>query len=182
MADRRGFDSDSAEERNRVFGEQTKSDTARMKSEARANPENQNPARSSTADPAPSSSTSRSSPTQGSRTIVGLMFFAVSFSLIGNELKTKAGNPITTGSKIILGGVAATALLTLLSHAGENGRQFAVGLALVTTASSVLVFGGPVWTAGNSLFGSKPTTATSSTTATKPTSGTATATALAKAA
>jgi hypothetical protein len=170
------------------FDGPNKSDVARMKREARDNPDNQNPSRSSTAD-SPSSSSSRSTPTQGSRTITGLMFFAVLFSLVGNELKI-ANQPATgpqkdgvsEGGKIIIGGIFATALLTLLSHAGDNGRQFAVGLALVTTASSVLVFGAPVWDAANKLFGSTPTTPVGATTATKPTQGTATAAALAQAA
>jgi hypothetical protein len=155
-------------------------DGAYMRS-AQSRPENQ---ASSYPDPSPTptSSSSKSSPRQGSRTIVGLMFFAVSFSLVGNELKDKAGNPITTGSKIILGGIAATAILTLISHAGDTGNELAVGLALVTTASSVLVFGGPVWDRANTLFGSKPSTPAGATTATTPTQGTATAVALTKAA
>jgi hypothetical protein len=125
------------------------------------------------------SSVSRSTSTNGSRTIVGLMFFATTFSLVGNEIKVvnaKNGQPssgiVTEGSRIILGGVFATALLTLLSHAGDNGRQFAVGLALVTTVSSLLVFGAPVWDAANKLFGSTPTGATAATAATKPTKAT----------
>ena len=164
-------------------------DGAYMRS-AQSRPENQASSYPDTsAKPTPSSSTSRSSATQGSRTIVGLMFFAVTFSLIGNEIKVTSGakgstpaGPVTEGGKIIIGGVFATALLTLLSHAGENGRQFAVGLALVTTATSVLVFGAPVWDSANSLFGSKPTTPVGSTAATSPTHGTATAVALAQAA
>ena len=64
----------------------------------------------------------------------------------------------------------------------KTGASSLVGLALVTTASSVLVFGAPVWDAANNLFGSKPTTPLASTAATKPTSGTGTAVALAQAA
>lgn len=135
-------------------------------------------------------STSRSSPTSNSRTIVGLMFFAVTFALIGNEIKqgkggTQTGGLVTEGSKIILGGVFATAILTLISHAGEPGKQFAVGLAVVTTATSMLVYGGPVWSAAGNIFGSStptnPTAATAPTTATSPTHGTATGVALAQA-
>ena len=169
------------------FDGPNKSDTARMKREARDNPDNQNPSRTSTAD-SPSSSSSRSSPLQGSRAVVGLMFFATSFALIGNEIEDKAGSPITSGSKIILGGVTATALLTLVSHGGETGRQFAVGIALVTAATSLLVFGGTpskpggVWKLLANQFSSTPTKPTSTTAATKPTTGTATAVALASAA
>ena len=139
---------------------------------------------------ATSQSVSRSSSTNSSRTIVGLMFFAVTFALIGNEIKIiegkTTGNPgslVGDGTKIILGGVFATAILTLLSHAGEGGRQFAVGLALVTTATSTLVYGGPVWNASGKIFGTTSgTTPTSATTATAPTHGTATTVALAQAA
>ena len=137
----------------------------------------------------PTTSTSKSSSTQGSRTIVGLMFFATSFALIGNELEDKAGSPITSGSKIILGGIVATSLLTLVSHAGDTGRQFAVGVALVTPATSLLVFGGTpgnpgqVWKKLGAVVGTtKATTPTASTAATTPTKGTATAVALTQAA
>lgn len=142
-------------------------------------------------DPTPTRSTSRTSSTNGSRTVVGLMFFAVTFSLIGNEIKITNGAtgpsaaPVTEGAKIILGGIIATALLTLLTHAGESGRELGVGLALVTAASSVLVFGGPVWQSANKLFGSTPTTPLGGTAASKPTnptSGAGTAVAIAQAA
>ena len=142
---------------------------------------------------ATSQSVSRSSSVNSSRTIVGLMFFATTFALIGNEIKIvegkTTGSPaglVSDGGRIILGGVFATALLTLLSHAGEGGRQFAVGLALVATATSTLVWGGPVWGAAGKIFGGTTpttgTTATAPTSATAPTHGTATTVALAQAA
>jgi hypothetical protein len=101
-----------------------------------------------------------------SRTIVGLMAFAVVFSLIGNELKhngqTSNPNPassngLSEGGTIVLGGTVATVLLILLSHAGSAGSQFAVGLAGVTLATSALVYGGPVWSSLGKLTGSTST-------------------------
>jgi hypothetical protein len=111
------------------------------------------------------------------------MAFTVIFALIGNEIKTLgadagqpkesdptvAGDVLTAGGRIILGGMVATSLLVLLTHAGNAGRQFAVGLAAVAMASSTLVYGGPVWSAMGTTFGSQPTGGTSSTTPTAPT-------------
>jgi hypothetical protein len=95
------------------------------------------------------------------------MGITVLFSLIGNELKNTPSTPgadkLTTGGKIILGGAVATTALTLLSHAGNAGRQFSVGLASVAMVTSTLVYGGPVWTALSKLFGSKPTGSTGGT-------------------
>lgn len=160
-----------------------KSEVAQAKSEARSNPANQNPARSNTnTGPTQSSSTSR--PTNvGSRSIVGLMFFAVAFALVGNEIKISNGNAgavtkqvglVTEGSRIVLGGVFATTFLVLISHAGSGGQQLATGLALVTTATSLLVYGGPVWSAAGAIFGTTkgttPSAGTSATAATSPTS------------
>jgi hypothetical protein len=109
------------------------------------------------------------------------MFFASAFALIGHEIKVKGNaatavpGEVSTGGKIILGGIFATAFLTLLSHAGDGGREFATGLALVTCATSLLVYGGPVWETAGSIFGKStpttPTTATAApTAATTPTS------------
>ena len=110
----------------------------------------------------------------GGREVFGFMSVAVVFAIIGNEIKV-AKSPakqatgavpsiLTDSGAIIFGGFTAAAALTLLSHAGEGGRQFAVGLAAVTMLSSMLVYGGPVWEAlGNatgrskSTSGSKPT-------------------------
>ncbi len=116
------------------------------------------------------------------------MFFAVAFSLVGNEIKISQGtsksstNGVSEGGKILIGGVAATVVLTMLSHAGEAGAEFATGLALITTVTSVLVFGGPVWLSLSKAVGTKSLTPTTPTAATKPTTGTATAVALAQAA
>lgn len=115
------------------------------------------------------SSTTRTEATQGSGTIVALMGITVLFALIGNEVKnlegtpsegnaTVAGTVVTSGGKILIGGTVATALLALLTHAGNGGRQFAVGLALVSMTTATLVYGGPVWDALNKTFGSTPTT------------------------
>lgn len=108
---------------------------------------------------------------QGSRTVFGLMAFAVLFSLIGNEIKVAQGQSkdqlssgVTVAGRIIIGGFFATSILVLLSHAGDEGRQVATGLAAVTTLTATLVYGGPVWDSANKLFGSTPTTPLSTTT------------------
>jgi hypothetical protein len=137
----------------------------------------------------------------GGRTIFALMFFAIGFSLLGNEIKVvhaastpasqKAhGNPVnsvvdagakgvTVSGRIILGGFVATALLVMLSHAGNPGREWAVGLATVTTIASATVspYAMPVWSELSHLFGSTPTGTTGSTGTASPThttSGTST--------
>ena len=105
------------------------------------------------------------------------MGVAVVFALIGNEIKIAkhppdpknpagpAASVLTESGTIIFGGFTAAAALTLLSHAGEGGRQFAVGLAAVTMLTSVLVYGGPVWKALGAATGqSKPTRGSSPTT------------------
>jgi formate hydrogenlyase subunit 3/multisubunit Na+/H+ antiporter MnhD subunit len=137
--------------------------------------------------------TTTTTPAAGGKTIFSLMFFAIGFSLLGNEIKVAKeakplvgdgpANPLATGTgavvhgitvsgRIILGGFFATTLLIMLSHAGNPGREWAVGLASVTTVASVFVYGGPVWTEANKLFGSTPTTPLASTSATAPTSTT----------
>ena len=118
-------------------------------------------------------------PTAGSRTIFGLMAFAVLFSLVGNEIKsfqsvpTASKNPVSTGVRIIIGGFAGSMVLILVSKAGEPGRKFAVGTASVVTVAAVFVYGGPVWKALAGVFGSQPTKPTGATTGgTSPTTGT----------
>ena len=119
------------------------------------------------------------------------MGFAVLVSLIGNEVKVANGsakdqltNGLHRGGVIIVGGFVAAALLTALTGAGEAGRKFGVGLAGVSCATSVLVYGGPVWSAINGIVGGKstgttPTSATGATGQTTPTTGTATVASLA---
>jgi hypothetical protein len=94
------------------------------------------------------------------------MAFATAFSLAGNELKmiegakslsSAVGGPITEGGRIIIGGTFATAILLMISHAGDAGRTFAVGVAAIAALSSTLVYGAPVWNALNTLFKSTPT-------------------------
>ena len=115
---------------------------------------------------------------QGSRLVAGLMGITVLFAVIGAEVKASTGpkaNPVAglaKGPEILVGGVVATALLTLLSHGGDAGRQFAIGLALVSMTTATLVYGGPVWDAANRTFGSLPTGATGGTSPTAATSGT----------
>jgi hypothetical protein len=120
------------------------------------------------------------SPTNSARTVAGLMAFAVLFSLAGNEIDILTGNKpnpyglgaYDRGVVIILGGFTGAALLVALTGAGESGRKFGVGLAGVTAASSLLVYGGPVWRALSTVVGGKPTGATKATGATKPTAPT----------
>lgn len=116
--------------------------------------------------PSSTSSTTRSVP-NASRKVVGLMAFAVLFSVIGEEIKAvKATNSKTapgtfTGpAKIILGGTIATAILSFAAETGSTGQQFAVGLAAVTAGTAMLIEGGPVWSLLNKFFGSTPTGST----------------------
>ncbi len=102
---------------------------------------------------------SRTVLTAPGRLVFGLMTFTVVFSLIGGEIEGSNGGKQTVSPfMIIFGGTVATSLLTLLTHAGEAGENFAVGLALIAFTSSTLVYGKPVWDAANKAFGSKPTT------------------------
>jgi hypothetical protein len=147
------------------------------------------------ATPAPSTSTADSTTkvSPDARLIFGLMLWTGAFALVGHELKTTSAassvkTDTTTGPKIILGVFAATAILTMVSHAGDAGRQFAVGLATIAAVSSSLVFGAPVWKALSGVLatqgpGGVASTPTGSTTPTVPTTGTGdTAVALSQAA
>jgi hypothetical protein len=127
------------------------------------------------------------------RQIFGLMSFAVVFSLVGFELGkfgetggVEKANPvpyISSGGRIILGGFVGASLLVGLSHFGDGAAQLAVGLALVTSASAILVYGGPVWKGLGTVFGHGPTKPLTATTPTTPTTTpTATAGALVQAA
>ena len=102
----------------------------------------------------------------GSRLIFGLMAAAVGFSLIGNEVKVAQSNQgtagqvgagVTVAGRIIIGGFFATAILVLVSHAGDPGEKIGTGIATIAVLGSALVYGKPVWDAANNLFGSKPT-------------------------
>jgi hypothetical protein len=125
-------------------------------------------------------------PTNSARSVAGLMGFAVGFSLLGNEINVAKGakpdklaSGLDKGATIMVGGFVAAALLTALTGAGEAGRKFAVGLAGVTAATSLLVYGGPVWQLLGNLVGSKGNTgATTPTSNTQPTAGTSTVVAL----
>lgn len=117
--------------------------------------------------------TTKTSPTQGGRTVVGLMVVAVLFSLVGKTAQGGGAAKVAlTDGQIIMGGGVATAILTLISHGGELGREIAVGMALVVLTSSALVYGGPVWKAISSLTGQSgalPATNQARTTPTTPT-------------
>ena len=110
--------------------------------------------------------------TTPARTITMLMAFTVGFALLGHEIdvanaKTTKASPnkvatgVTVGGRIILGGFLAGGVLIGLSHAGAPGAELAEGLALVSMATAVLVFGGPVWSVLGRVVGtSAPTTPT----------------------
>lgn len=141
---------------------------------------------------------SRTVLTAPGRLVFGLMTFTVVFALVGSEIANAQGKPSQPGQPgygvslvpvnaagvagsvspfmVIFGGTIATSALVLLTHAGEAGEQFAVGLALIAFVSSALIWGSPVFGAANKAFGSKPTTPIAGTTPT--TSPTATASAL----
>ena len=113
--------------------------------------------------PGPTRTSSESTPKDGRRMIVGLIVFAGLFAIIGNELrlaqgKTKqgAGGFVTEPARIFVGVTAGGTLLLLLSRAGKPGEELASGLAVLTFASSALVFGGPVWSWLAGLFSSAP--------------------------
>lgn len=123
---------------------------------------------------------SRTTITAPGRLILGLMVFTITFSLVGGEIEKSGGKtPTVNPFTIIFGGTVATSLLTLISHAGEAGERFSVGLATVAFVTSALVYGKPVWDAANGAFGSHPTKPVAATTPSTPTTGTIqTATAL----
>jgi hypothetical protein len=134
-------------------------------------------------------STTTTKAQEDTRTITALMIVTVVFALIGHEITAVSGasagknlpsgkDPITTGGRILVGGSIATTLLILLSHAGEGGKDFAFALAIVTAATTTLVYGKPVWdaianaTAGAPGGASGDTRPTAPTQGTRPTSGT----------
>jgi hypothetical protein len=83
----------------------------------------------------------------GARLIVPLMAVAVSIVLVGHTVEpTKASklDPHVGDAQILLGGIAATVILTLLAMAGDVGATFAKGVAAITLLSSVVIYGGPL--------------------------------------
>jgi len=132
----------------------------------------------------PVTATYSTSLSQDSRMIVAFMFFAGVFALVGYEKKNATNKKTVPPARIVLGGTVAAAGLTLLSHAGEGGRKFAVGIAGVTFASSVLINGSAVFNSINTLTGSKASTASTPTkpsTPSTPTTGVKSVTAVAPA-
>jgi hypothetical protein len=156
-----------------------------------------------------SGTTSTSSVSPDSRLIFGLMMWSVGFSLVGHEIDVKAGPTLvpnattaatsgggalnalaqneftgtTGGAKIVIGGFAATALLSLMAHAGDAGRTFAVGLAVISAVASTLVFGKPFWNLLDRIVGKAgPGGTASGTTAGTGTTGTTSATPVTQAA
>jgi hypothetical protein len=112
-------------------------------------------------------------PGADSRLILAFMFFAGIEAIIAQEKKAAAKGQIyvATPARIILGGTVATVMLTLLAHAGEGGKKFAIGLAGVTFASSTLINGSAVFGSVNTLLGYKPTKASTPSTPSTPTTG-----------
>jgi hypothetical protein len=87
------------------------------------------------------------------RTIAALVTFASAFALVGVEVKSSKGVHHANPATVIIGGGVAAVILTLISHAGETGKSMAMGLAIVTFASSFLINGGPVTSAITNLTG-----------------------------
>jgi len=112
-------------------------------------------------------------PGADSRLILAFMFFAGIEAIIAQEKKAAAKGQIyvATPARIILGGTVATVMLTLLAHAGEGGKKFAIGLAGVTFASSTLINGSAVFGSVNTLLGYKPTKASTPSSPSTPTTG-----------
>ena len=116
------------------------------------------------------------------RIILGLMVFTMVFAMAGAELEANSSSdpgavkPGVSPAKIIFGGTVATSALTLISHAGEAGERFAVGLATIALTTSALVYGKPVWDALNKQFGTKATGSTGATASTTPTTSSTAAT------
>lgn len=76
------------------------------------------------------------------RTIAALVGFSTVIGLVGHEVKVAKGQPTRIGyTEIIMGGGVAAVSLTLLSHAGDAGRSLAMGLAVITFTSSLLING-----------------------------------------
>ncbi len=90
--------------------------------------------------------TSYSAATRPTQSVVTFMGMTVIVSIIGAEVGVArgtlaGGNFISKPVEIIIGGTVATIVLSLIAKAGEPGQQFAVGLALVTFISALLVYG-----------------------------------------
>jgi len=120
-------------------------------------------------------------PNQDTRMILAFLFFSGVLALAGYEKKNAQGKKTVSPAEIVLGGTVGAVTLTLLSHAGEGGRKFAVGLAGITFASSILINGSSLFTSINALVGqpnkaSKPSTPSTPST---PTSGVKSATVIA---
>lgn len=103
------------------------------------------------------------------RKIMGLMAFAVIFSLIGDEIDKAEGPDQTnaqaegffsSGAKIILGGMIATGILMFVAEFGSGGAQLSQGLAGTAAVAAMFVKGGPVWKGISNLMGGTASTPT----------------------
>jgi len=130
-----------------------------------------------------------SSGQSSSRTIVTLMAIATGVALVAKEAApttvakgAATGGVVSTvdGAKIILGFTIGTVSLILLSHAGEPVAKFAVGLAGIAMAGSLLANGDVlakiITNLTSSTKATPSTTATATTAATHPVATVTTAT------
>ena len=110
----------------------------------------------------------------GARTIVPLMAFAVTISLIGHTLepaKSKA-HPQVGDAQILLGGTIATVILTLIAQGGEVGSKFAKGLAVLTLLGTLGLYGSSVLTGIDKVTGQVTPQGAKAAAPTTPTKGT----------
>jgi hypothetical protein len=91
--------------------------------------------------PAPPSNFSTPNPGPKGRTIVTLMAVATMATLVSKDTGLNPIADTTGGARVIFGFTAGTVILVLISHLGDPGAEFAVGLATVTLASSLLANG-----------------------------------------
>lgn len=87
------------------------------------------------------------------RTVVPLMSLTVLVALLGHLVdaqspapKTRTGKvPEVGDAQILLGGIAATVLLTLVSMAGDVGEKLSKGLAVTALLASIGYYGVPLF-------------------------------------
>jgi len=90
-------------------------------------------------------------PAKDARVIVPLMGFATATVLVGHAVEPARSPKVLShevgDAQVILGGVVATTILTLIALAGDVGSSFAKGIALVALLAAVGNYGGSVATA-----------------------------------
>lgn len=105
--------------------------------------------------------------------ILGLMALTAVFGVIGAEIRgqtkkttgaDKLGYILGSPFLVIFGAAAATVILvSIADFGGDVGETLGVGLAGVALLGTMLIEGGPVFTAINKLFTKSSTTTTTST-------------------